>query len=114
MWGSPDFQFAAGDSSGAERSGVSSFVISIKQTSWVLGESHTTSGAHDRVGRGGVCVMFLVIVALSPSTFTRQQQTDMKMEQLLDATALFLRDTPQPFLLHSLRGNMTRRDACTD
>lgn len=78
---------------------------------WV---THNLWGTWQGWEGGGVCVMFLVIVSLSPSTFTRQQQTDMKMEQLLDAAALFLCDTPQPFLLHSLRGNMTRRDACTD
>lgn len=79
--GSPSFQCATGDSSGAERSEVRSFVTSIKQTGQGLTESHIL---------WGTC---LVIVSLSPTTLRRQQRVDEQIERLFDAGALSVCDT---------------------
>lgn len=86
VWGSPVSRRTAGDSSGAERSGVRSFVTGIRQTGRGLGESRILGDAFSN------CL----------SVTDHQQQTDKQIEGLFDARVLFLCDMLTPIPLHSL------------
>ena len=91
--------YSTSDSSGAERSGVRSFVTNIKQTGWGLSESYPQ-------GQNGArfwWALCLVIVSMSPTIFRRQQHGDKQIKQLFDAAALFLCDTLTPVLLLAWR-----------